>query len=291
MLSNYRFLLIFLLLGQVNCQNPGKLHVVANMPTSLKEESGMATFDEESVWVIEDNGNHDKIYKVDFNGDIVKELKVKNAKNHDWEDLTKDKKGNLYIGDFGNNYSRRNNLVIYKLPNPDTEKGDKIDADKIEFHYPEQKDFPPKKSKLYYDAESFFHWNGYLYIITKNRARPFDGKAFIYKVPDKKGKHKARLVGEWITCLDQDICEITSADITSDGKTIVALSKGLLWVITDFKLDDFSKGTIKKIDLGIRTQLESACFYNDSTLLLSDERVHKQGGDLYRFNMYESQKK
>ena len=285
MLFNHRFLILLFALTQVNCQNPGKLHVVTNMPTSLKEESGMVSFDKESVWVVEDSGNHDKIYKVDFNGEIVKEFEVKNAKNHDWEDLTKDKKGHLYIGDFGNNYSRRKNLVIYKLPNPEIEKGDKIDAEKIEFEYPEQKKFPPKKSKLYYDSESFFHWNGFLYIITKNRSRPFDGKAFIYRVPDKKGKHKAKLVGEWITCPDLEICEVTSADISSDGKTIVVLSKGLLWIITDFKFDDFSKGNIRQIDLGVRTQLESVSFFNDSTLLLSDERSRHEGGDLYRFNI------
>ena len=285
MLSDFRFVLLTLLLTQVNCQNPGKLHVVADMPSSLKEESGLATFDSKSVWVVEDSGNHDKIYKVDLEGYIVKEFEVKNAKDHDWEDLARDNKGHLYIGDFGNNFNIRKNLVIYKLPNPENEKGDKIDAEKIEFHYPEQKKFPPKKSKLYYDAESFFHWKNHLYIITKNRSRPFDGKSFVYKVPDKKGKHKAILVGEWVPCQDQDICEITSADISSDGKTIVALSKGLIWLITDFKFDDFTKGNIRKIDLGVRTQLESVCFLNDTTLLLTDEASHHEGGNLYRFDI------
>ena len=87
------------------------------------------------------------------------------------------------------------------------------------------------------------------------------------------------------TCQDQDICEVTSADISSDGKTIVVLSKGLLWVITDFKFDDFSKGKIRKIDLEVRTQLESICFYNDSTLLLTNEGSHHAGGDLFRFDI------
>ena len=282
---NYRFIFLVLILCQVNCQNPGKLHVVADMPSSLKEESGMVSFNKESVWIVEDSGNKDHIYEVNFNGEIVKDFEVKNGKNHDWEDLTKDKKGNLYIGDFGNNYNDRKNLTILKLPNPETEKGSKIDAEKIEFYYPEQKKFPPKKSELYFDSESFFHWNGFLFIITKNRTRPFDGKSFVYKVPDKKGKYKASLVGEWVTCQDQDICEVTSADISSDGKTIVALSKGLLWVFTDFKFDNFTKGNIRKIDLGVRTQLESVNFYNDSTLLLTDEFAQKQGGNLYRYNL------
>ena len=126
MLATNRFVFLILILSQLNCQNPGKLHVVTDMPVSLKEESGIVAFDKTSVWIVEDSGNHDKIYKVDFNGDILKEFKVKNAKNTDWEDLTKDKKGNLYIGDFGNNYNIRKDLTILSYPILTWKKGIKL---------------------------------------------------------------------------------------------------------------------------------------------------------------------
>ena len=277
-----KFLIVLMMsMPLANCQDPGILTVIADLPTSLKENSGMATYDGKSVWLIEDSGNGDNIYKVGLDGKIIKRFDVKDAKNQDWEDLTKDKKGNLYIRDFGNNRNDRKNLVIYKLPNPEVEKGDKIDAEKIEFKYPEQKEFPPKKSKLYYDTEAFFHWGDHLYIITKNRTEPFDGKARIYKVPDKKGKYKAQLVAEWTTCPERDTCIVTSAEISDDGKTIAVLGYGTLWLITDFELDDFSKGSIKQIDLKLRTQLESVCFKDANTLLLSDERSRMQGRNLY----------
>ena len=243
----------------------------------------MVTFDNESMWTVEDSGNANKIYKVDYKGKIKKEFEVKDAKNRDWEDLTKDKSGNLYIGDFGNNFNDRKNLAIYKLPNPEKEKGDKIDSEKIKFNYPEQKDFPPKKAKRYFDTESFFHWNNNLYLITKNRSRPYDGKTFIYKVPDKKGEYDAKLVAEFVFCKNQDDCSATSAAISPNGKTIVVLTYGLLWIITDFKFDDFSKGKMQKIDLGIRSQLESVCFKDENTLLLSDERSGNRGDNLYEF--------
>jgi sugar lactone lactonase YvrE len=35
--------------------------------------------------------------------------------NIDWEDITKDKDGNLYVGDFGNNDNERKDLCIYKI--------------------------------------------------------------------------------------------------------------------------------------------------------------------------------
>lgn len=269
------------------CQNPGKLHVVADLPSSLDENSGLAFYGEDHIWVIEDSGGKDNIYALDFEGKISNDFDVKNAENEDWEDLTTDREGNLYIGDFGNNQNYRKDLVIYKLPNPEIEKGAKIDSEKIKFEYPEQKDFPPKRPELLYDAEAFFHWGNSLYLITKNRTRPYDGKALIYKIPDAKGSHKALLVGELVTCEDSSICSITSASISSDGKKIALLGYGLLWVITDFTFDDFSKGSIKKIDLGLRTQLEAVCFKNDSVLFLSDEKSHTQGGNLYTFNLSE----
>jgi len=268
-----------------SCQNSGKLALLADLPSSLSENSGIASFDGKTVWLIEDSGNNDNIFKVGLDGKTIKHLDLKNANNHDWEDLTKDTNGNLYIGDFGNNQNKRQNLTIYKLPNPELEKGDKIKAEKIEFHYPEQKEFPPKKSNLYYDTEAFFHWGNSLYIITKNRTRPYDGTAMIYKVPDTKGKYKAEFVSEWFTCDDQNACSVTSADISPDGKIIAVLGYGTLWLITNFGFDDFYKGTIRQIDLGMRTQLEALCFLNKNTLLISDEKSPRGGNNLYRLDL------
>lgn len=284
--KSFYFLLVALFqLLFVNCQNHGKLNIVTNLPSNLEENSGIQVYSDNAIWVIEDNGNKDEIYKVNFNGKITKKLEVKNAKNKDWEDLAKDAIGNLYIGDFGNNSNARKSMTIFKLPNPEKEKGEKIEAEKIEFAYPEQKKFPPKKSNLYYDTEAFFHWKNALYIITKNRTRPYDGKALIYKIPDKKGNYKAELVSEFIVCDNQKICSITSADISSDGKKIALLSYGYLWLITDFEFDDFSKGKKQQIDLEVRTQLESVCFKNDSTLLVSDEKTGLHGGNLYKLDL------
>lgn len=277
--------LLIIPLAFLNCQNHGKLTFLADMPSNLEENSGIQYFSGNSLWVVEDNGNKDVIYQVDFNGEIIKDFTVKNAKNDDWEDLTKDKLGNLYIGGFGNNANDRKTMTIYKLPNPDVEKGDKIDAEKIKFRYPEQKKFPPKKEKLLYDAEAFFHWNNYLYIITKNRTRPYNGKALIYKVPDTKGEYQAELVGELVVCSNKNTCSITSADIAPDGKKIALLTYGYLLILSDFELDDFSNGKKQQIDLGVRTQLEAVCFKDESTLLISDEKSRAQGGNLYSLDL------
>lgn len=278
------FLLLFYLLS--SCSSYGQLNFITKLPNELKENSGIAYYQNSgSVWFIEDNGNDDKIYQVDFEGNIIKKLEVKNAKNHDWEDLTKDEEGNLYIGDFGNNNNDRKNLVIYKVLNPLMEDGDKIEAQKITFDYPEQKDFPPGRHNMLFDAEGFFHFGSNLYIITKNRANPFLGEAAIYRVPDEPGNYKAELLGKITTCTDWDTCQITSADISPDGKTIVLLGYGKMWSLTNFTVDNFSEVQLQEIDLGVRTQLESVCFKDEKTLLLSDEESHRQGRNLYSFTL------
>jgi sugar lactone lactonase YvrE len=85
------------------------------LPKDLKEVSGNETIRNSNlIWMLNDGGNESKIYAVSEQGKIKREVYIKN-KNHDWEDLTSDEKGNIYIGDFGNNLSKRKNLTILKI--------------------------------------------------------------------------------------------------------------------------------------------------------------------------------
>lgn len=269
----------------VSCSNFGQLKFVAQLPDQLNEVSGLVQLKDSTVWAVADSGNPDNIYQVDYRGNLLKTFKVKNAKNKDWEDLTKDDRNNIYIADTGNNANDRKDLVIYKIPNPEIEKGDKIDAVKIEFSFPEQKEFPPKKWDLYYDTEAIFYAKNKLYLVTRNRAHPFDGNALLYTVPNTQGKHMAKRIGKINFCKDLETCQITSIAISPNREKIVALGKGKLFVFTDFTLDDFSKGALTTIDLGTRTQLESVCFVTDKLLLLADEKSNGTGGNLYSYTL------
>ena len=261
-----------------SCSNYGQLTYVTKLPTKLEENSGILYNNDSTLWVILDKGNPDKLYKTDFKGKLLNELKVDNAKNEDWEDIARDEEGNVYIADTGNNNGKRKELTIYKLPNPQNEEGNKIDAEKINFRFPDKKIF---------GSEALFYRDNFLYIITKDRARPFTGEAMIYKVPAHKGNYEATFVGKFIPCEEQGVCEVTAADISPDGKTIVILGYGKLWVFTDFTSDDFSKGKMKTIDLGATTQLESISFMDGTTLLLSDEERGNTGRNLYSFSLKE----
>ena len=84
--------LLLLLWGTIiSCaSNYGQLTFVTKLPHKLTENSGMVPAKDSTVWFVMDRGNPDKIYQVNYKGDLLKELKVKNAKNHDWEDMARD---------------------------------------------------------------------------------------------------------------------------------------------------------------------------------------------------------
>ncbi|MEJ2583851.1 MAG: hypothetical protein P8Z38_02030 [Robiginitalea sp.] len=202
---------LFLLLFSCSCVRYGLLKAQVDLPRRLNECSGLTTLNGDTLWLIEDGGNADNLYGINPQGTLVATFEVSNGKNEDWEALTSDKAGNVYIGDFGNNKSKRKDLVIYKLPNPHVEKGDKIPAKKIHFKYPDQEEFPPDFANRRFDAEAFFHFEDRLYIITKNQADPFNGKAYVYSVPDQPGEYTAVAEFEFETCPDRSSCRVTDA--------------------------------------------------------------------------------
>ncbi|KAB7528298.1 hypothetical protein F8C76_10535 [Flagellimonas olearia] len=262
----------------------GQLEWLGEFPSKLTEVSGLETNSHGDIWVVQDSGNKDEIYKVDSTAQILETYKIDHAKNKDWEDLAMDLQGNLYIGDFGNNSNERKDLTIYKVSHAQLDKKEP-NAKKIRFNYPEQKRFPPKKNKLLFDTEGFFHWQGFLYIFTKNRTRPYTGETLVYRVPDTEGDYDAEFLGSLFLCMDQDHCSVTGADISPDGKSIALLTYGFVFLLTDFDFHDLSKAQSKTIDLNCDTQIESIGFLDNGTLLLADEERKKTGRNLYRLRL------
>ncbi|NER14637.1 hypothetical protein GWK08_14370 [Leptobacterium flavescens] len=280
---------IFVLIGLLlfSCSDYGQLSYVLKIPNKLSENSGIEYSEAKGLlWVIEDSGNKDHIYALDKKGKIVRNINIKKAKNSDWEDLSRDNKGNFYIGDIGNNYNMRKDLTIYKIPDPDkTPDAEELEAEKITFEYPEQTRFPPKKSERIYDAEAFFYYREHLYIFTKNRSTPFTGKTYLYRIPAKKGHHKAELIASHFMCGEYLNCAITAAAISPDMKKVVLLSHDKVWVFSDFTTDNFFEGKKREIALNHYSQKEGICFKDNDTLLISDEDNVVVGRNLYMLKL------
>ena len=275
---------VFILLA---CQQKSdSLPTLYSLPKNLKEVSGITYAPKTNlIWTLEDSGNENKIYGLDSNGTINKTISIENATNVDWEDITQDKKGNLYIGDFGNNDNLRKDLCIYKMDKKSLDKENAIPAYKVSFAYPEQKDFPPKKTNLFYDVEGFFEYKNNFYLFTKNRSKGFDGTAFVYKIPNSPGFHQAVLMGEFKTCDNYNHCAITSAAISPDESKVVILSHDKVFLFENFKGDNFLKSTRTDLALNHFSQKEAICFKDNNTLFIADEKTKKIGGKVYEVSL------
>ena len=275
---------LFCLLVIISCTDFGELKLISNLSKHLEEVSGTEVVSNSKlIWMLNDGGNKSKIYGVSKKGKIVKVLTVK-AKNNDWEDLTSDEKGNLYIGDFGNNKSRRKNLVILKVKNKDLSNSKKVDVEKIRFYYPNQTNFPPKKKQFFFDAESFFYYKNSFYIFTKSRVKSKFGTTSLYRIPAIKGNHKAEFISNFSNCEAMN-CWITSADISNDGKKVALLSPSSVLIFSEYKKDDFLSGKLTKIPFNYNSQKEGITFKDNNTLLITDEKAHGVGGGFYELKI------
>lgn len=263
----YRFLSV-LLLFSISCDT-GNLTVIADLPKTLKEVSGIEFIEgSELVWMMNDSGNATKLYGLNTDGKIKKEITI-NAKNKDWEDLTSDTNGNLYIGDFGNNTKKRKQFSILKI-NALDHTSQTITPEIIDFKLPES-----MSSK---DFEGFFLFQSHFYIFSK------ESKKFkVLKIPNTKGEHIAKITSEYN--FNEKKSLITAVDISDDGKTIVILNHDKLWKLTDFEGDDFFSGTIEKLPFDHSSQKESICFKSNSQVFIADERTKHDGGNLYEFDL------
>lgn len=279
------FLLCIVFLGACQ-QNTDSLSTIYLLPNKLKEVSGIIyNSNTNLLWTIEDSGNPNTINAIDLNGEIEKSITIENTANIDWEDITKDVEGNLYIGDFGNNDNERKDLSIYKIDKKELNSDSVNPAYKISFAYPEQKGFPPTKSEMFYDVEGFFEFKNNFYLFTKNRSKGFDGTAFLYKVPNAAGFHQADFLGEFKTCDNADQCAITSAAISPDESKVIVLTHDKIFLFENFKGDDFLNGSLTTLELNHFSQKEAICFSDNDTVFIADERSKKTGGKVYQVSL------
>ena len=246
---------------------PG-LRRVGSLKGVVPESSGLAPATAgQSYYSFGDDGNSPTLYEVSGTGQLVRTVEI-NAPNTDWESLSRDPQGNYYIGNCGNNESSRRDLAIYRV-RPDNPQ----QVGKINFTYPDQNEFPPKKKQRNFDVEASLWHDGQVWLFTKDRGQQAASK--VYTVPDQPGTYTAKLV----TSLAIP-GEVTDAALRADGHRLVLLGRGELFILDGNSWAEILKATPREISLSGAGQTEGAVFKDDNTLLISTEK-----GDLYEYKL------
>ena len=259
---------------------------IAALPEKMFETSGLIVYDDKYLLTHNDGGNSNDLYVLDLEGNHEETIEIKQAENKDWEDITQDDEGRVYLGDFGNNLNSRKSCQIYILPK-DFIENDAVDAKKITFTYSDQVDFPPDEQGMNFDCEAFFWKDDSLYLFTKCRAKPFNGITNIYVLPDKAGTYVARKIGSMQLCSSNwQFCSVTSVDYHLKSNTIALLTYSKLYVISGFQGHQFWKGKMDEYSLPVLRQREAICFRSRNSWYMTDEyRRGLGGGNLYEVKM------
>jgi hypothetical protein len=252
-----------------NAAEPGQdvapgVRLLARMSDPLiKESSGVVASRRyaDVFWTHNDGGGPKKqvLYAIDRKGDTRAFFSVIDVTLHDWEDLAIDSAGHLYIGDIGNNDSKRNALAVYEIeePNPQTRAGSVSPKRAWNLRFPQAP----------FDCESLFVWKDYGYVVSKvfNNAR-----AQIFRFPLKETNRPLTLELVATTKIESPV---TGADISADGTLLGLVAKNGAYV---FRID----GDVTRVSNANphhtklkNEHIEGCCFVPEGLLVTSERRM------------------
>lgn len=237
------FFIVFYVCLLTSCKT---LHLsnLCKLPKILNESSGLIILSENHFWSHNDSGGKPELYEIDSTGKLTRTLKITNAKNMDWEEITLDKQDNFYVGDFGNNANKRRDLTIYKIKNFSKIKSDSTPAEKITFKYEDQFDYPPAPAFKHFDTEAMLVVGDSIYIFTKDfYTQPYSGKSRIYVIPNKPGDYTARLVNILETDKSSKYNGAVTAAAISENGTVAILTYDRLWLLNKNEWVNVISGT------------------------------------------------
>jgi hypothetical protein len=235
-----------------------KLEKISRMDARVRESSGLAHATDNTFWTHPDGDNPAILYNVNLKGGLLDSIAFPQLQNKDWEDLAEDSV-HFYIGDFGNNANRRQDLRIYKI-----NKQNQSLTGTIYFNFEDQKAFPPTEDNLHFDLEAFFYHQDSLYLFTKSRGK--HKKLKLYTLPATPGQYSAKLREQLpIKAM------VTAADISPARDQFAVLGYGRLYLFEVINENINLSGKHYCIPLNRTGQAEAIVYTSPKQLLITNE--------------------
>ncbi len=251
------------------------------LPDVLAEVSGLYVATADSLWWHNDSGNRPVLYCTDGQGRL-KDSIVLSVPNRDWEDLTADAQGHMFIGDFGNNRNTRTDLIIWRLS-----ANEPAEPQPIAFSWPDQRAFPPSMPWRNFDCEAFFYYRDSLYLLSKDKVGRQRGRyrTKLYVLPDSA---TSPLVAHLLDSLWLKNRVVTGAALSPDGTQVALIAYDFRFI---FGFLPWSRASIfvfegwqgkrlsglrvwrKHVSWLLPTQYEAIDFLDDQHLLIGRERT------------------
>ena len=249
---------------------------VVELPVEVDETSGLEYF-EGNFLTHNDSGGKPILYLFSEAGELLENYLIPNAKNKDWEDLTRDE-DLFYISDTGNNNGSRKKLKILMV---DPKKNFDL-VGEIKINYKNQKNFE-KRKKHPYDVEAIAALPKSLVLFSKNR---ITFTTELYFIPKKEGSYSLKPKRSLpVNSL------ITGADYNDRLKlfALVAYNKEgeqFIYTLPNFNSKKLEELQFIKHKIPVdRAQIEAIKIINQNTFWVTSEAKGKNSPRLFKITI------
>ncbi|WP_224360951.1 hypothetical protein [Hyalangium versicolor] len=267
--------------GLPGCRLYGEPRQTGTVPPELGELSGLAASARHPgiFWAHNDSDNAFRVFAMEDSGKIRATLTLTGSTPRDIEDIAvgpceprAEAPPCIYLADIGDNFQRRDQARIYRLPEPEQIVDATLPVEALAFTYP---DAPHNAESLIIDART-----GRLAVITKTPESLGDVYALDGLSPGERVK--ARKLGTLHA--PQDVDRLTTgADLNASGERLLLRTYTRVWEVRRPKaqsLEELITGEVAEVPGASQAQSEAIAFTpGDRGYLLGSEFA---GQPLYR---------
>ena len=249
--------------GVPGCALYGEPQKSGTVPDVLAELSGLAASQRHpgAFWAHNDSGNAFELFAMDAKGGILARLKLTGAEPRDVEDVTVgpcasgDPSPCVYLADIGDNFARREQVRLYRLPEPEALEDATVPVEVLPFVYP---DGPRDAESVIIDARS-----GRLAVISKS----LDSLGDVFALEGLRAGTviEAKKLGTLTAPQGMDRAT-TAASLHASGERLLLRTYSRAYELRRpgaARLEDLLQGQLVEVPSGSQAQAEAITYLHD----------------------------